>query len=217
MFHIILRGMPCMSTVHNFNVYFNLSFYIFISSKISTLLGFTWSFGFIAGFANINILWYVFIILNSLQGFYIFLAFIANHRVYSMWMTCLCHCNTSGSLKRHSRGTSSIPFSQRMSRLTSVSSLPRTSEYVPNNDRRHSGEKGTSRYSTSSQKVKNDRISSGAPDQAETNSDRGSPSGIRRYSHGEWKYVGERKQSGDRKYQPASGRRNVNNEKSVKN
>ncbi|XP_054751668.2 uncharacterized protein LOC129257380 [Lytechinus pictus] len=184
--------------------------------KISTLLGFTWSFGFIAGFANISALWYIFIILNSLQGFYIFLAFIANGRVYSMWATCLCHCNTS--LHRYSRGSSSIPFSQRMSRMTSVSSLPRTSEYNSNKDSRiYSGEKGASnqRYSTANQKLKNDRMSSGG-DQSETKSDRGSPSGIRRYSHGEWKYAGERKQSGDRKYQTASDWRNVSAGKSLK-
>ncbi|XP_054754587.2 uncharacterized protein LOC129260655 [Lytechinus pictus] len=63
--------------------------------KISTLLGFTWLFGFVAAFAGVPALWYIFIILNSLQGVYIFLAFMANKRVYHLWASVLC-CRTRG-------------------------------------------------------------------------------------------------------------------------
>ena len=171
--------------------------------QISTLLGFTWFFGFIAGFANINVLWYIFIILNSLQGFYIFLAFMANRRVAGMWIS-LCHGNVSG-ISRRSRGTSSVPLSQRTtsSRLTSISSLPRGDERAPNGDRRHSGEKSAwkPRYSGVSQKISESRRTSGdrgtsggnrgslAEDRRNSGGDRGSPGEERRYSHGEWRQL----------------------------
>ncbi|XP_072175597.1 adhesion G protein-coupled receptor E2-like [Diadema setosum] len=53
--------------------------------RISTLMGFTWILGYIAAFAGVSVLWYIFIILNSLQGTYIFLAFVVNRRVYWLW------------------------------------------------------------------------------------------------------------------------------------
>ena len=52
---------------------------------MSTLLGFTWIFGFMAAFADVAALWYVFIIFNSLQGVYIFIAFMCNKRVFKLW------------------------------------------------------------------------------------------------------------------------------------
>eukprot|EP00057_Strongylocentrotus_purpuratus_P027644 XP_011682118.1 PREDICTED: uncharacterized protein LOC105446693 [Strongylocentrotus purpuratus] len=58
---------------------------LWINVKMSTLLGFTWIFGFVAAFADVTALWYIFIILNSLQGVYIFIAFICNKRVFKLW------------------------------------------------------------------------------------------------------------------------------------
>ncbi|XP_030831929.1 adhesion G-protein coupled receptor G2-like [Strongylocentrotus purpuratus] len=58
---------------------------LWIYVKMSTLLGFTWIFGFVAAFADVTALWYIFIILNSLQGVYIFIAFICNKRVFKLW------------------------------------------------------------------------------------------------------------------------------------
>ncbi|XP_071476214.1 uncharacterized protein [Diadema antillarum] len=180
--------------------------------KISTLLGFTWLFGFIAGFAGVNALWYIFIILNALQGFYIFLAFIANRRVGAMWMELLCHCNTSG-LTRMSRGTSSVPL--RTSRFTSVTSLPRNDEQSPSGSRRYSGDRvpGSRRYMGVSQKVTGDRRHSAERgtkngEQRFSSGDRTSVSYERRYSNG------DRKQSGDRKYISASERRQSGGAKS---
>ncbi|XP_078374612.1 uncharacterized protein LOC144658138 [Oculina patagonica] len=48
--------------------------------KLSSALGFTWILGFIVPFAQVEFLGYLFVILNSLQGFFIFLAFVANRR-----------------------------------------------------------------------------------------------------------------------------------------
>ncbi|XP_072175349.1 uncharacterized protein [Diadema setosum] len=61
----------------------NLRIYI----KISTIMGFTWLIGYVAAFCQQDALWYVFIILNSLQGVYIFFAFCANKRVFDLWCT----------------------------------------------------------------------------------------------------------------------------------
>ena len=52
--------------------------------QVSTLMGFTWIFGFVAAFVGEGWLWYVFIVINSLQGVYIFVAFIANQRVWKL-------------------------------------------------------------------------------------------------------------------------------------
>ncbi|KAM7428522.1 hypothetical protein ABFA07_020527 [Porites harrisoni] len=48
--------------------------------KLSSALGFTWLLGFIVPFAKVDFLTYLFVICNSLQGFFIFLAFVANKR-----------------------------------------------------------------------------------------------------------------------------------------
>ncbi|KAL9970468.1 hypothetical protein ACROYT_G022846 [Oculina patagonica] len=51
--------------------------------KLSSALGFTWILGFIVPFAQVEFLPYLFVILNSLQGFFIFLAFVANKRTFN--------------------------------------------------------------------------------------------------------------------------------------
>jgi len=48
--------------------------------KLSSALGFTWVLGFIVPFTHVEFLAYLFVICNSLQGFFIFLAFVANKR-----------------------------------------------------------------------------------------------------------------------------------------
>ncbi|ESO89415.1 hypothetical protein LOTGIDRAFT_125317 [Lottia gigantea] len=48
--------------------------------RLSSVMGFTWIFGFIASTTNISVLWYVYIILNGLQGVFIFLSFCLNSR-----------------------------------------------------------------------------------------------------------------------------------------
>ena len=59
------------------------------SFQVAFLMGFTWVFAFIAYYTNVAILWYVFIILNSSQGLYIFLAFTCTPQVISLWKTKL--------------------------------------------------------------------------------------------------------------------------------
>ena len=50
--------------------------------KLSTLLGLTWVFGLVASIMDMPSLWYPFIILNSLQGTFIFVFFDLKWRVY---------------------------------------------------------------------------------------------------------------------------------------
>ncbi|XP_033118603.1 latrophilin receptor-like protein A [Anneissia japonica] len=52
--------------------------------KITSLMGFSWIFGFIAGFTGIEFLWYVFIVLCTLQGVFVFVSFVCNNRVCSL-------------------------------------------------------------------------------------------------------------------------------------
>lgn len=52
---------------------------ISVCLKISTLHGFTWAFGFLALIFKNNWLWYIFSLANSLQGVFIFIAFVCNN------------------------------------------------------------------------------------------------------------------------------------------
>ncbi|XP_011669386.1 adhesion G protein-coupled receptor E2-like [Strongylocentrotus purpuratus] len=60
-----------------------------IAIKVSSIMGFTWLFGFVAAFSKQEALWFIFIILNAFQGVYIFLAFTATRRVSHMWRDLL--------------------------------------------------------------------------------------------------------------------------------
>ncbi|XP_072031882.1 uncharacterized protein [Amphiura filiformis] len=53
---------------------------------IATLMGFTWIFAFLAAFSGISALWYIYIIINSLQGLYIFFAFTFKRNIGRLWL-----------------------------------------------------------------------------------------------------------------------------------
>ncbi|XP_038052460.1 uncharacterized protein LOC119725171 [Patiria miniata] len=57
----------------------------FISVKIGFLLAFTWIFGFLATAFESIVLLYIFCIMTSLQGVYIFLAFTFTQQVRALW------------------------------------------------------------------------------------------------------------------------------------
>ncbi|ESP05107.1 hypothetical protein LOTGIDRAFT_75362, partial [Lottia gigantea] len=52
--------------------------------KLSSVMGFSWIFGFVASFSNVEALWYVYIILNGLQGVFIFFSFGMTSRTRKM-------------------------------------------------------------------------------------------------------------------------------------
>ena len=56
--------------------------YFVIYLKLSVLMGLTWLFGFLASFLKLGFLWYPFIILNGLQGTFIFIFFDLKWKVY---------------------------------------------------------------------------------------------------------------------------------------
>ncbi|CAH1240436.1 ADGRL2 [Branchiostoma lanceolatum] len=57
--------------------------------RLSTVMGFTWIFGFLAVVVNTRILteilWFLFIIFNCLQGVFLFVAFVCNTRVLNLY------------------------------------------------------------------------------------------------------------------------------------
>ena len=92
-------------------------------------MGFTWIFGYIAAFTDVEALWYIYIILNSLQGVFIFIAFIFNRRVGLLWSKKL---QLSGLVERESKtSTSDVTSRQRYSytAATNTTALNNSSRY----------------------------------------------------------------------------------------
>jgi hypothetical protein len=60
--------------------------------RLAVLMGLTWSVGLLAGFLDTPLLWVVFVVLNTLQGLFIFLAFTCTDKMMrslrSMWCCC---------------------------------------------------------------------------------------------------------------------------------
>ena len=59
----------------------NLSIYV----KLSTLMGFTWLFGLLALVTSTTVFWYFFVILTSLQGVFITVAFVMNRKTLNLY------------------------------------------------------------------------------------------------------------------------------------
>ena len=55
---------------------------LLLYAKLSTIMGLTWIFAYIALITDLAVFWYLFIIFNSLQGLFISLAFLCNHKVF---------------------------------------------------------------------------------------------------------------------------------------
>uniref|UniRef100_T1JFW2 G-protein coupled receptors family 2 profile 2 domain-containing protein n=1 Tax=Strigamia maritima TaxID=126957 RepID=T1JFW2_STRMM len=56
----------------------------FLYVKLALIMGFTWIIGFVAALAELDALWYGFIVLNGLQGTFIFFAFSFKKKVFIM-------------------------------------------------------------------------------------------------------------------------------------
>ncbi|XP_030832054.1 uncharacterized protein LOC115918390 [Strongylocentrotus purpuratus] len=72
--------------------------------KISALLGFAWLFGFLAMVTNVPFMEYLFIIVISLQGVFIFISFGTNIRVKKLWRTFVENSSLL-SMSKFSRGS----------------------------------------------------------------------------------------------------------------
>lgn len=50
--------------------------------RLAVLMGFTWLFGILAGYLQVEAVWYIFVLLNTLQGAFLFLAFTCRRKVW---------------------------------------------------------------------------------------------------------------------------------------
>ncbi|PSN41288.1 hypothetical protein C0J52_09872 [Blattella germanica] len=60
--------------------------------RLALVMGLTWTVGLIAGYLNVEGLWYTFIALNTLQGLFIFLAFTCTEKVVRSFADSLSRC-----------------------------------------------------------------------------------------------------------------------------
>ena len=75
--------------------------YFSIYARLSTLTGCTWTFGFLNLFLKIELLEYIFIILNASQGVFIMIAFVLNKRIYTLCCKTAQHISTGQLGKQH--------------------------------------------------------------------------------------------------------------------
>ena len=52
--------------------------------KLASIMGLTWVFGFVASATHFEVIRYLFVIFNSLQGLFICLAFVCNRKVFRL-------------------------------------------------------------------------------------------------------------------------------------
>ena len=50
--------------------------------RLALLMGLTWISGIVAGYLQLEIIWYIFVLLNTLQGLFIFVAFTCTRKVF---------------------------------------------------------------------------------------------------------------------------------------
>ncbi|XP_053396661.1 uncharacterized protein LOC128556240 [Mercenaria mercenaria] len=56
-----------------------------INLRLSLVMGLTWAFAFVANFTNNTVMWYLFIIFNTLQGLFIALSFLCTRKVLKLF------------------------------------------------------------------------------------------------------------------------------------
>ena len=64
--------------------------HLLVYTKLCVIMGLTWMFGFIATLAQVEPLWYIFLIFNSLQGVFICITFICTRKVYRLLREKFC-------------------------------------------------------------------------------------------------------------------------------
>ena len=89
-------------------------------------MGLTWLFGFLANIPGLWPLWYVFIVLNTLQGVMIFVAFVMNARVLQMYRKFFYKSEVSASGGSASTGSTGLK-SRMQSSIKATSVFKRTS------------------------------------------------------------------------------------------
>ena len=79
--------------------------------KLSSVMGFTWLFGFLANLTVLTVFWYVFIVLNTLQGVFIAMSFVFTRRVMRRYQALITGKEFESSTGSHTgvtRATKSV-------------------------------------------------------------------------------------------------------------
>ncbi|CAN8003024.1 unnamed protein product [Ixodes hexagonus] len=116
----------------------NFSLYV----RLSVMMGLSWTLGLIAGYLDVEVLWYLFIVLNTLEGLFIFVAFSCTHKVGTYLRDHVLACakrepyqrsatlsSGSGYNSGLSTGTTNSGFSRRGSPRSSTN-YKRTAPYL---------------------------------------------------------------------------------------
>ena len=98
--------------------------------RLALLMGLTWISGIVAGYLQVEAIWYVFVLLNTLQGLFIFLAFTCTRKV---WHSVRCNCWRRFSRPRRSWVSRSHSSSKQglQSTNSNVSNLSHTASLPP--------------------------------------------------------------------------------------
>ncbi|XP_038052467.1 uncharacterized protein LOC119725179 [Patiria miniata] len=123
---------------------------LMIYIRIASLMGFTWVFGFVSSaFPKVQALSYIFILLNSLQGLFIFLSFTFNSQVKVMWQKKLSPVGSSiwsktslatSKLSKSSVTASSVSAGVAASESMEMSSSPACEVSTNHSDDGHKGQ-----------------------------------------------------------------------------
>ncbi|GFY24664.1 g-protein coupled receptor Mth2 [Trichonephila clavipes] len=76
----------------------------FMFMKLALIMGLTWIVGLVAGYADYEFLWYIFVILNTLQGLFILVVFSCSSKVRGL----CCRKYRNSNLKRGSTSVRTI-------------------------------------------------------------------------------------------------------------
>ncbi|GAB6020585.1 hypothetical protein CHUAL_003264 [Chamberlinius hualienensis] len=76
--------------------------------RLALVMGLTWISGIVAGLADWEPLWYVFVILNALQGLFIFLSFTCTRKVRNHLINKLCCSRNRGLYFSSAKGDKSL-------------------------------------------------------------------------------------------------------------
>lgn len=81
--------------------------------RLAVLMGFTWISGIVAGYLQVEAVWYVFVLLNTLQGVFIFLAFTCRTKVWrALGAFCLRHKRVTWGSHRGPSDNHALELSQ---------------------------------------------------------------------------------------------------------
>ncbi|XP_064477801.1 uncharacterized protein LOC135391469 [Ornithodoros turicata] len=112
----------------NFGLYF----------RLSVMMGLSWSFGLAAGYLDLDVLWYLFIIFNTLEGLFIFIAFSCTSKVGGYLQDSILTCfkmkpernaTLSSGSGYNSQSTGSTQLSRRSTPRNSTN-YKRTAPYL---------------------------------------------------------------------------------------